>query len=93
MATKRSGKPPDGFVSQFRHHRSGKLIKASEYGHRAFPIWNREKRKPDEKPATPRRKRTRKRADVHRRRRVKPDPRQLLLWPDDNGTEGASGRA
>lgn len=33
------------FVKQFRHWRSGKIIRAEDYGKKAFPIRVRRKRK------------------------------------------------
>jgi len=33
------------FVKEFRHWRSGKIIRAEDYGKRAFPIRVRKKRK------------------------------------------------
>jgi len=32
-----------GFVTQFRHWRSGKIIRARDYGLKAFPIRSRKK--------------------------------------------------
>ncbi len=29
------------FVTEFRHYRTGKLMKASDYGHKAWPIRKR----------------------------------------------------
>jgi len=37
----KGGPPTGGFVTEFRHHRTGKLMKASDYGHRAWPIGKR----------------------------------------------------
>lgn len=34
----RGGPPTRGYVTQFVHWRSGKLIRASDYGHKAFKI-------------------------------------------------------
>lgn len=32
-----------GFVAQFKHWRSGKIIRAADYGYRGFPIGRRKK--------------------------------------------------
>lgn len=34
---------PVAFVTEFRHWRSGKMIRAADYGHKAFPIRRRKK--------------------------------------------------
>lgn len=41
ILTKTDGKKPVKLVTTFRHYRTGKLMHASDYGHRAWPIGSR----------------------------------------------------
>lgn len=47
MATKKKkgkcGPPTSGFVTQFVHYRSKKVMKASDYGYKAWPLGKKRK--------------------------------------------------